>query len=81
MLTERVQELVDGVIRADELYTISRFRRCLQLTVSAMRSLRLAGLPVIAFGKRRYVSGRQAIEFMERLNDGRKITSQGASAR
>lgn len=66
MLAERTQELSDGVIRADELYTIGQFRSRLKLTESAVRALRISGLPVIRFGKRAFVSGRQAIEFLER---------------
>lgn len=65
MLHEKVQSLADGVIRRDELYTIAKFRICLGLTQSAVRSLRIAGLPVIRFGKRAFVSGRQAIAFLE----------------
>jgi hypothetical protein len=67
MLRDNVQELSEGVIRENELYTIGRFRACLKLTESAVRALRIAGLPVIRFGKRAFVSGRQAIEFLERV--------------
>jgi hypothetical protein len=66
MLAQKVQELSDGVIREGELYTIGRFKSCLRLTESAVRALRIAGMPVIRFGKRAYVSGRQAIEFLEK---------------
>lgn len=68
MLREKVQELSDGVISASQLYTLARFRACLGLTQSAARSLRIAGLPVIRFGKRAFISGRQAIEFFERYH-------------
>lgn len=71
MLRDKAHELSDGVIRSDELYTIGRFRMCLRLTESAVRALRIAGLPVIRFGKRAFVSGRQAIEFLERRNEHR----------
>ncbi len=71
MFRDNVQELSDGVIRANELYTIGRFRACLKLTESAVRTLRIAGLPVIRFGKRAFVSGRQAIEFLEKVNEHR----------
>lgn len=65
MLRDKVQSLADGVIRSDELYTLAKFRTCLGLTQSAVRSLRIAGLPVIRFGKRAFISGRQAIAFLE----------------
>lgn len=70
MLTDKVRELSEGVIRAGELYTLRKFRQCLNLTESALRSLRVAGLPVSRFGKRKYVSGQKAIEFLEAHSDG-----------
>lgn len=69
MFRKNVEELSDGVICANELYTLRRFGACLKLSVSAVRSLRLAGLPVIRFGKRAFISGRQAIEFLERVGN------------
>ena len=66
----RTKELAEGVIRRDELYTIERVKRLLGLTDSAMRSLRIEGLPVIRFGKRAFVSGCQMIDFLEGLNHG-----------
>jgi len=77
MLGQKVQELSAGVIRTGELYTVSTFKRCLCLTESAFRSLRIAGLPVIRFGKRAYVSGREAIRFLEQLKDGRSNSGEG----
>jgi hypothetical protein len=68
MLIRKIEEISDGVIRANELYTLAKFRACLRLTESAVRQLRIGGLPVIRFGKRAFVSGRQAIEFLERVN-------------
>ncbi len=68
MLCEKAQELSDGVISESQLYTIAKFRASLGLTQSAVRSLRIAGLPVIRFGKRAFVSGRQAIEFFEKVH-------------
>lgn len=64
-------EAVGGFIRADELLTIGRFRVRLGLTVSAMTSMRRAGLPVIYFGKRAFVLGSRAIEFLERVGHGK----------
>lgn len=74
MLREKASELSDGVIRVDELYTIAQFRASLRLTESAMRSLRAAGIPVIRFGKRTFVSGRQAIEWLEQGNEHRRTS-------
>lgn len=76
MLGQKIQELSAGVIRTGELYTLSAFKQCLCLTDSAFRALRIAGLPVIRFGKRVYVSGRQAIKFLEQLKDGRASSGE-----
>jgi hypothetical protein len=78
MFRKNVEELGDGVIRADELYTLSRFRVCMRLTESAVRALRVAGLPVIRFGKRAFVSGRQAIEFLERWGNEHRGKGKGS---
>lgn len=71
VLGQKVHELSAGVIRTSELYTLSTFKRCLGLTDASLRSLRIAGLPVIRFGKRAYVSGRKAIKFLEQVKNGR----------
>lgn len=71
MLVNKLHELSVGVIRNGELYTLKTFKQCLGLTESSLRALRIAGLPVIRFGKRAYVSGRQAIRFMEHINEHR----------
>jgi hypothetical protein len=77
MFRKNVQELSDGVISANELYTLSKFGACLKLSASAVRSLRLAGLPVIRFGKRAFVSGRQAMEFLEQWGNEHRGKSKG----
>ena len=77
MFRKNVQEMGDGVICADELYTLSKFGACLRLSASAVRSLRLSGLPVIRFGKRAFVSGRQAIDFLERWGNEHRSKSKG----
>lgn len=59
----------EGVIRNGELYTLRQARARLGLTDSALRSLRRAGMPVIRFGKRAYVSGGEVIRFFEGLKD------------
>jgi hypothetical protein len=71
MLAENVQGMSGGVIREGELYTLAAFKRCLSLSESAARALRLKGLPVIRFGKRGFVSGRRAIEFLEQFHGNR----------
>lgn len=58
-----------GVINANELYTMRQIMRRLGVGEVGMRSMRRKGLPIIRFGNRGYVSGRQAIEFMERYVD------------
>ena len=54
-----------GYVRADELYTLDELRARLKLGDSAMRQARRAGLRLLTVGRRRYVSGRQLIEWME----------------
>jgi hypothetical protein len=73
----RAKEIAEGVVRVDELYTIERAKRLLGLTDSAMRALRMAGLPVIRFGKRAFVSGRQLILFFETMSDGTGESESG----
>jgi len=64
------KQVAEGVVARSELYTLERVKSLLGLTQSAMRSLRHAGLPVIRFGKRAFVSGAQLIDFFERLPNG-----------
>lgn len=46
------------------LYPVERFRELMNLTRSAFRSMKRAGLRTIKFGKRVFVSGRDAVEFL-----------------
>lgn len=72
----KARELSEGIIRRDELYTLARLKACLGLTESALRSLRIAGLPVIRFGKRGFISGQKAIEFLEQYDDRNQSQSR-----
>ena len=62
-------KIAEGVISEGELYTLEQAKKRLNLTDSAMRSLRVAGLPVVRFGKRAFVLGKHVIEFFERLEN------------
>lgn len=64
-MTARISE---GVIRADEMYTLEELKKRLSLSDSAWRALRDAGLPHIPMGKRKYLIGRKVIEWFERGN-------------
>ncbi len=54
-----------GRIEAHHLYTVAEFRRRLNWGDHAWRTARREGLPVRRIGKRAYVSGREAIEWIE----------------
>ena len=56
---------INGVINKTDLYTVNAFRLRLNLTDSAWRALRDRGLPVIRVGKRAFVSGRDAVAFLQ----------------
>ncbi|MSR31274.1 MAG: hypothetical protein EXR99_07195 [Gemmataceae bacterium] len=53
-----------GVIRADELYTLSEFKRRLEFTNATLRSARRAGLRVYYAHKRGFVLGRDWIDYV-----------------
>lgn len=53
-----------GSIRADEAYPLSLFKRLLGLNEDAMRKARRAGLKTRRVGRRRYIIGSEAIEFL-----------------
>ncbi|MDA1054535.1 MAG: hypothetical protein O3C40_29225 [Planctomycetota bacterium] len=53
-----------GVIRADEAYTVAEFRRRAALGDYAFREVRRAGLRIISIGKKRFILGRDWLEFL-----------------
>lgn len=55
-----------GFISAHELYALDEFKARMRWTMSAYRSARRKGLPVIEEGKRRYVDGSDAIRYLRR---------------
>jgi hypothetical protein len=67
---------VCGIINTNDLYTVKAFRLRLSLTESAWRSMRDRGLPVIRVGKRAFISGRDAVAFLEACGNERQ--SQGS---
>lgn len=58
-----------GVISVHELYTLEEARRRLRWTESAMRAARRRGLRLLSCGKRKYVSGREIVRFLEELQE------------
>ena len=54
-----------GVISADSLYTLGEVRERLKLGEAAMRQARRAGLKVRTIGRRRYVLGKDLLDFVE----------------
>lgn len=58
-----------GVISVHELYTLEEARKRLRWTESAMRAARRRGLKLLACGKRKYVSGKEIVRFLEELQE------------
>ncbi len=56
-----------------EIYTVDEARARLGWTDSALRSAKRKGLKLIACGKRRYVTGREILRFLESLQDDTRI--------
>ena len=50
----------------DGIYPVQAFRARLGLSASAWRSMLRAGLPVYAFGKRRFVAAADFLAFLQR---------------
>ncbi|REJ92495.1 MAG: hypothetical protein DWQ35_12080 [Planctomycetota bacterium] len=66
-----------GVISILETYTLDEARRRLRWTESSMRSARRRGLRLLQCGKRKYVTGREIVRFLE--NDA-SSTDDGSSS-
>jgi hypothetical protein len=58
-----------GVISVHELYTLEEARKRLRWTESALRAARRRGLKLLACGKRKYVSGKEILRFLEGLRE------------
>jgi hypothetical protein len=56
---------VPGVIRADELYTRDEFMQRLSLGEDAMTTARRRGLKSRFIGRKKYILGSEAIEYLK----------------
>ena len=54
-----------GVISVLETYTLDEARRRLRWTESSMRAARRRGLRLLQCGKRKYVTGREIVRFLQ----------------
>lgn len=54
-----------GVISVHELYTLDEARRRLGWTESSMRAARRRGLTLLPSGKRKYLTGKEIVRFLE----------------
>lgn len=54
-----------GVISEHELYALDELKARMRWTDSSLRSARRQGLRVLRFSKRRYVQGRDVMQFLE----------------
>jgi hypothetical protein len=59
-----------GVVREGDVYTLRAFKRLLGVGDEGMRNMRRDGLRVVRYGKRAYVSGRDAVAFLEGVGHG-----------
>jgi len=58
-----------GTIRADELVSLSEFRRRFHLGEHFIRQFRKNGLRLVRFGREDFLLGRDVIGFFERLGE------------
>jgi hypothetical protein len=63
------QAAYPGVISIHELYTLEEARKRLRWTESALRAARRRGLKLLSCGKRKYVSGKEIVRFLEGLQE------------
>lgn len=54
-----------GYVEADSLYTLEEFQGRLRLGKQAWRTARAQGLPVRVVGRRKYVLGVDALQWMQ----------------
>ena len=54
-----------GVVSVDEVYTLSEACARLGWTDSALRAAKRRGLSLLVCGKRKYISGREILRFLE----------------
>ena len=66
-------EAPPGVISVLEIYTVEEAKARLGWTDSALRSGKRKGLKLMACGKRRYVTGREILRFLQSLQDHNPI--------
>ena len=55
-----------GVISALEVYSVAEFRKRMGFGDFSFRKLRAAGLPIVEFGKKRIVRGKDWLEFLDK---------------
>ena len=65
MRSSETNNKASGMISASEAYTLNEFRRRMGLTQAAMRAMRRKGMKVNRVGKRGFVDGRDAIEWLK----------------
>lgn len=62
------QEEYPGVVHADAVYALDDFKRRMRMKDDALRSAKSKGLKVHDHGTRRYIIGREFIEFLSEQN-------------
>jgi hypothetical protein len=58
-----------GVISVHDLYTLEEAKKRLRWTESALRAARRRGLKLLSCGKRKYLSGKEIVRFLEGLQE------------
>ena len=59
--------LIAGVVSTHEVYTLEEAKRRLRWTDSSVRAAKRRGLHLIKCGKRKYVTGRELLRFLESM--------------
>ncbi len=62
-------QLAPAIISTLEIYGLEEAKRRLGWTNAAYRAAKRRGLRVMACGKRRYLSSREVLRFLEAIND------------
>ena len=68
-LTHKGPHNASGVVRGDEVYSLTELRRRLQWGEHATRMAKAAGLRLVPFGREKFVLGADVLAFFRKLAD------------
>lgn len=64
---------MEGVIRADECYTLPAFQERVGIQKHVLAGLKKSGLPVRYIGVRGYIAGSDWIDFLKSVPPGQRL--------